>query len=189
VPRSIATRDILPKLHADPSYLARSNMVLSRSDGGPMPFDPSSHDFTVYTQGDFPYSIRQRPSGDNALGQVKFMFPNNHAIYLHDTPSRNLFLRDQRAYSSGCVRVRDPLRLAALLLAPQVDDPEGYIQRLIAGGRERYVHLDTPVPVHLTYRTAVIDDFGALRFRPDIYGRDAKVADALRAAGVALPRI
>jgi murein L,D-transpeptidase YcbB/YkuD len=184
VPRSIATKDILPKLHEDPSYLARSNMVLTRSDGGPVPLAPAEHDFTVYTASDFPYRIRQRPDPGNALGQVKFMFPNNHAIYLHDTPSRNLFLRDRRTFSSGCVRVRDPMRLAALLLAQQVSDPDAYIARLLEGGRERYVHLDRPVPVHLTYRTAVVDDTGTIRFRADIYGRDEAVAEALQAAGV-----
>lgn len=187
VPRSIATKDILPKLHEDPGYLSRSNMVLTRADGGPMPADASLHDFTVYTVADFPYGIRQRPNPGNALGQVKFMFPNNHAIYLHDTPSRELFERDRRAYSSGCVRVRDPLRLAALLLAPQVSDPEAYIERLVANGEERYVHLERTVPVHLIYRTAVVDEFGELRFRPDVYGRDALVAEALSTAGVALP--
>jgi murein L,D-transpeptidase YcbB/YkuD len=187
VPRSIATKDILPKLRENPAYLAESNMVLSRPDGGPMPFDSALHDYTAYTVADFPYRIRQRPDPANALGRVKFMFPNNHAIYLHDTPSRNLFLRDRRAYSSGCVRVRDPLRLAAILLAPQVADPEGYIQRLIDSGKERYVHLERTVPVHLTYRTATVDAFGDIRFRADVYGRDALVADALRRAGVALP--
>jgi murein L,D-transpeptidase YcbB/YkuD len=184
VPRSIATKDILPKLHEDPGYLARSNMLLTRSDGGPVPLATAEHDFTVYTASDFPYRIRQRPDPGNALGQVKFMFPNNHAIYLHDTPSRNLFLRDRRTFSSGCVRVRDPMRLAALLLAPQVAEPDAYIERLLAGGRERYVHLDRPVPVHLTYRTAVIDETGTIQFRADIYGRDDAVADALRDAGV-----
>ena len=187
VPRSIATKDILPKLLEDPGYLARSNMVLTRADGGPMPVDTAQHDFSAYTADDFPFGIRQHPSAGNALGEVKFMFPNNHAIYLHDTPSRNLFLRDRRAYSSGCVRVRDPLRLAALLLAPQVGDPARYIDRLLESGRERYVHLDRHVPVHLTYRTATVDDFGELRFRADVYGRDAKVAAALREAGVSLP--
>jgi murein L,D-transpeptidase YcbB/YkuD len=187
VPRSIATRDILPKLHGDPTYLARSNMVLTRADGGPVPLDPSQHDFTGYTASSFPYRIRQRPDPDNALGQVKFMFPNNHAVYLHDTPNRSLFARDQRAFSSGCVRVRDPLHLAALLLAPQRADPEGFIDGLIAGGRERHVTLDEPVPVHLIYRTAWRDAEGRDQFRADVYGRDAAVRQALIAAGVALP--
>jgi murein L,D-transpeptidase YcbB/YkuD len=185
VPRSIATRDILPKLHADPTYLARSNMVLTRADGGPVPYDPSFHDFTAYDSRSFPYRIRQRPDPENALGQVKFMFPNNHAVYLHDTPTRSLFNRDSRAYSSGCVRVRDPLRLAALLLAAQYDDPVQAIDAMILNGRERHVTLAEPVPVHLTYRTAWVDDAGQPQFRADIYRRDAAVVQALVAAGVA----
>ena len=187
VPRSIATRDILPKLHADPTYLARSNMVLTRGDGGPVPLDTSAHDFTAYDAASFPYRIRQRPDPANALGQVKFMFPNNHAVYLHDTPSRSLFNRDRRAFSSGCVRVRDPLRLAALLLAPQYADPEGAIQRIIENGRERHVTLEEPVPVHLLYRTVWIDETGQPQFRGDVYGRDAAVRRALAEAGVDLP--
>lgn len=187
VPRSIATRDILPRLHADPTYLARSNMVLTRADGGPVPHDPSGHDFTAYSAASFPYRIRQRPDPDNALGQVKFMFPNNHAVYLHDTPNRSLFARDRRSYSSGCVRVRDPLRLAALLLAPQRADPEAAIAAMIDSGRERHVTLAEPVPVHLVYRTAWRDADGRAQFRADVYGRDAAVARALAAAGVALP--
>lgn len=187
VPRSIATKDILPRLKADPSYLTRSNMVLSRGDGGPLPADPATHDFTVYTASDFPYRIRQRPDSDNALGQVKFMFPNNHAIYLHDTPKRELFARDSRAFSSGCVRVRDPLRLAELLVLPQRPDAGAFIESVIASGRERHVTLEEPVDVHLVYHTAWRDAQGRDQFRADVYGRDRAVAAALRAAGVALP--
>ncbi|TVQ54925.1 MAG: murein L,D-transpeptidase [Rhodobacteraceae bacterium] len=187
VPRSIAVRDLLPRLQADPAYLARSNMRLIGTDAFPAPADPSSHDFNAYTARDFPYRIRQNPDPDNALGRVKFMFPNNLAIYLHDTPSQRLFARDQRAYSSGCVRVRDPMTLAALLLAPQMNAPEEFIERVLASGRERYVNLDLRIPVHLTYRTAWIDDFGRPQFRADVYGRDALVLDALRALGVDAP--
>lgn len=187
VPRSIAVRDILPKLQADPAYLARSNMVLSRGDGGAVPVDPSSHDFGAYSAADFPYRIRQRPDADNALGQVKFIFPNNHAIYLHDTPSRHLFARDSRTFSSGCVRVQDPLRLAEHLLAAQRDAPRGYIDGLLGSGRERFVTLDEPVAVDLVYRTAWVDASGRDQFRDDVYGRDAAVAAAMAAAGVSLP--
>ncbi len=187
VPRSIATEDILPKLQADPTYLAQRNMRLVRGDGGEIPADPSTHDFTAYTQASFPYAIRQRPDAGNALGRVKFIFPNNHAIYLHDTPQKNLFARQARAYSWGCVRVRDPLRLAELLLAPQQTDARAFIDRVLSAGRERYVHLDQPVPVHLVYRTLWIDAAGITHMRPDVYGRDRAVLQALRAAGVAIP--
>jgi murein L,D-transpeptidase YcbB/YkuD len=185
VPRSIATEELLPQLQEDPTLLARRNMTLARNDGGPLPLDPSSHDFTGYTAADFPYRIRQRPNNDNALGRVKFMFPNDHAIYLHDTPTRRLFAKDRRTFSHGCVRVQDPLRLAELLLAPQEADPRGFIDAVLATGRERYVNLIDHVPVHLTYRTAWVDEDGIRQFRDDVYGRDAQVRAALAAAGVA----
>jgi murein L,D-transpeptidase YcbB/YkuD len=188
VPSSIAVKELLPELQADPSVLARRGMRLVRNDGGPLPADPYSHDFTGYTAETFPYRIRQNPSDDNALGRVKFMFPNGEAIYLHDTPSKRLFQRDVRAYSHGCVRVQDPLRLAELLLAPQTADPRGFIDATLARGAERYVNLERHVPVRLTYRTAWIDRDGALQLRGDVYGRDAATLAALEAAGVALPQ-
>jgi murein L,D-transpeptidase YcbB/YkuD len=187
VPRSIATQDLLPALQRDPTVLAQRNMRLIRVDGGPVPADPSAHDFTAYTARDFPYRIRQAPSTSNALGLVKFMFPNADNIYLHDTPQKNLFDRDVRAFSWGCVRVRDPMRLAALLLAPQSDAPEAFIERILAAGRERYVHLDVTVPVHLVYRTAWVDEAGVLQLRGDVYGRDAAALEALRALGLETP--
>lgn len=187
VPRSIATQDLLPALQRDPTVLAQRNMRLVRTDGGPAPEDPSTHDFNAYTARDFPYRIRQAPSAGNALGLVKFMFPNSDNIYLHDTPQKNLFARDVRAFSWGCVRVRDPLRLAALLLAPQSEAPEAMIDRLLATGRERRVDLEAVVPVHLTYRTAWVDGAGALQLRGDVYGRDALMLAALRALGVEAP--
>jgi murein L,D-transpeptidase YcbB/YkuD len=189
VPRSIATKELLPLLKNDPGYLSRNSMTLTRPDGGLVPADPSTHDFSAYTTRDFPYRIRQTPNPDNALGEVKFLFPNDYAIYLHDTPSKRLFDRDQRAFSHGCVRVRDPLELATLLLAPQKADPRGFIDAVIASGNERYVRFDTPVPVHLTYRTAWVEDKGGDAFRADIYGRDEAVLEALRAAGVEAPEV
>jgi murein L,D-transpeptidase YcbB/YkuD len=188
VPRSIATTELLPQLQEDPTMLARRNMTLARTDGGPTPLDPSTHDFSTYTAADFPYRIRQRPDQGNALGRVKFMFPNDHAIYLHDTPSRRLFARDRRTFSHGCVRVQNPLRLAELLLAPQEADPRAFIDQVLATGRERYVNLVEHVPVHLTYRTSWAEEDGTLQFRADVYGRDAQVRAALAQAGVTTQR-
>jgi murein L,D-transpeptidase YcbB/YkuD len=187
VPRSIATRDLLPQLQADPVGFVRRGMRLQRTDGGEMPEDIMTHDFSVYTQANFPYRIRQAPSDDNALGAVKFMFPNDDAIYLHDTPRRSLFNRDIRAFSSGCVRVRDPMRLAELLFAPQMDDPRGFIDGVLRSGRERTVTLERKVPIHLIYRTAFVDVLGAVQFRADVYGRDALVLRALRDLGLETP--
>jgi murein L,D-transpeptidase YcbB/YkuD len=187
VPSSIAIKELLPELQQDPGLLARRGMRLVRTDGGPLPLDPSAHDFTGYTAETFPYRIRQDPSDDNALGRVKFLFPNGDSIYLHDTPTKRLFERDARAFSHGCVRVRDPLRLAELLLAPQVADPRAFVDRALERGREQYVSLETHVPVHLTYRTAWFDESGKLQLRGDVYGRDRLVLDALAALGLNIP--
>ncbi|MFV0472809.1 MAG: murein L,D-transpeptidase [Pikeienuella sp.] len=183
VPRSIATQEILPALQEDPEYLAKKNMRLISRDGTPPP-DPYMTDWSLYSAGDFPFAVKQNPGGGNSLGRVKFMFPNAYSIYLHDTPSKRLFAKDARAFSHGCIRVRDPMRLAVVLLSPQEADPQALIDRLLARGREVTVNLETPIPVHLGYRTAWIDELGRSQFREDIYGRDARVLSALQAAGV-----
>ena len=160
VPTSIKNEEIMPKVAADPNYLARRNMRLQKNG-----------------------RIVQGPGPWNALGTVKFMFPNQFAIYLHDTPSKRLFKRDVRAFSHGCVRVERPHELAAYLLSQQQDDPRGYFDRVLKRGKERQVNLDTPLPVHLTYRSAWIDAAGVEQFRGDVYGRDVRIAKALAGAG------
>ncbi|MEO0620896.1 MAG: L,D-transpeptidase family protein [Pseudomonadota bacterium] len=179
VPRSIATEEILPKLQADPTYLAQKNMRLVGADAELI-------DWEFVTPATFPGRVKQGPGPGNALGKVKFMFPNDHAIYLHDTPSKSLFRRDRRAYSHGCVRVQEPFEFAYHLLAPQEEDPQGYFDRLARRGAERYVNLDEHVPVHLAYRTAWVDADGSDQFRQDIYGRDKRVFAALEKAGVSV---
>ena len=182
VPYSIASKEILPKLQEDPEYLAKKNMLLLARDGGE--FDATLTDWSLYSANDFPFLVKQRPGGGNALGRVKFMFPNQFNIYLHDTPSKSLFKKDARAFSHGCVRVQDPMELARVILAPQQAEPSSYIDGILKRRKERSVTLETPLPVHLTYRTAWVDSDGAYQFRSDIYGRDARILAALRAAGV-----
>lgn len=184
VPRSIATQEILPMLKEDPEYLARENMRLVAADGGPVPDRPAEHDWSQYDRGFFPYRIKQRPGSANALGRVKFMFPNRFSIYLHDTPAKRLFQRDARAFSHGCVRVEKPYELAHMLLEPQLEDPERTFARWLAAGSERYVTLERPIPVRITYRTAWVDEQGRAQFRDDIYGRDAEVWAALEGEGL-----
>ena len=179
VPRSIATKEILPKLRANPNYLANRGMRLIGADA-------STVDWSTVTPGTFPGRIAQRPGRGNALGTVKFMFPNRHAIYLHDTPSKRLFKRDVRAYSHGCVRVEKPHEFAAYLLTGQEAAPMDYFQSVLRRGRERRVDLQDPLQVHLTYRSAWIDEQGIEQFRGDIYGRDKKIANALTRGGVTI---
>jgi murein L,D-transpeptidase YcbB/YkuD len=185
IPDSIAARVYLPKLKRDPSVLTRSNMRLFTRSGTEI--DPALVDFTQVTTGSFPFRIKQNPSTENALGRVKFMFPNQFAIYLHDTPARELFARGERAFSNGCVRLEDPLELAHLLLEGQVDDPVASFEGWLAAGSERYVTLERPIAVHLDYRTVWLDRAGKLRYREDISGRDARVFSALERAGVTVP--
>ena len=143
-------------------------------------------DFTQYTERNFPFTVRQPPGDLNALGLVKFMFPNPHAIYLHDTPAKNLFQREVRAYSSGCIRLNDPFDFAYTLLARQMSNPKQFFDAELATGRQSRVDLKEPVPVHLVYRTAFTTARGGVEFRRDFYGRDAKIWAGLRNAGVAL---
>ena len=117
---------------------------------------------------------------------MKFIFPNKYNIYLHDTPAKNLFSRETRAYSHGCIRLGDPFEFAYALLAKQSNDPKAEFHRHLKTGVETAVQLEQPVPVHLIYRTAFTDVKGGTHFRRDVYGRDAKIWNALQNAGVVL---
>ncbi len=185
IPDSIAIRDYLPKLQRDPMVLKRQGIDLMTRRGTII--NPRLVDFTQYTPANFPFRIKQRPSDDNALGEVKFLFPNQHSVYMHDTPHRELFARDVRAFSNGCIRLEKPVELAEILLAGQSDDPAGLYRSLRAGGKEKGVALEQTVPVHIVYRTVIFDEDGVAHYRPDVYGRDARIFEALEAAGVTLP--
>lgn len=182
VPRSIVVNEYLPKLRANPGALGqlritdRSGREVSRSRG-----------FSQYTAKTFPYSMRQPPSSRNALGLVKFIFPNAYNIYLHDTPAKDLFARDVRAFSHGCIRLADPFDFAHALLKAERDDGAAYFQRILNSGSETRVPLAVPLPVHIVYFTAIPKPRGGMEWRADIYGRDAAVLSALQRAGVVLP--
>ncbi|MBL4808101.1 MAG: L,D-transpeptidase family protein [Rhodobacteraceae bacterium] len=188
VPQSIAAQEYLPQLLNDPSVLARQNIVMQVRGSGAV-VDARLVDLSQYTVNNFPFVLRQRPGAGNALGKVKFMFPNRYNIYLHDTPSKSLFNRDTRTYSHGCVRVQRPFDLAHVLLAPQESDPAAAFQAYLNTGRETTVNLETPIPVYLTYQSVFIDESGELAYRVDVYGRDTIVFDALAAEGVSLTQV
>ena len=185
IPDSIAIRDYLPKLQKDPMVLKRQNIRLLTRGGTEI--DPRLVDFNQYTPESFPFRIKQRPSDDNALGKVKFLFPNQNSVYMHDTPHRDLFARDVRAFSNGCIRLQKPYELADIVLQGQVSDPQAAFEAMLATGKEKTVTLERTIPVHIDYRTVWFDDAGTVHYRPDVYGRDAKVLDALEAAGMTLP--
>jgi murein L,D-transpeptidase YcbB/YkuD len=142
--------------------------------------------FAAYSARSFPFGLRQPPSDGNALGKVKFMFPNPHNIYLHDTPAKELFGNEVRAYSHGCIRLADPFDFAYALLSRQVDDPKTEFAAHLATDRETTVKLVDPVPVHLVYFTAWPTVKGQMTYRRDVYGRDGRIFDALTEAGVVL---
>jgi len=183
VPRSIVVGEYLPVLQSNPNAL--SYMEITDSRGRVVP----RHNFSQYSARSFPYAMRQPPSSRNALGLVKFMFPNKYNIYLHDTPAKDLFSREVRAYSHGCIRLNDPFDFAYTLLAAQSDNPRALFDGHLRTGRETRVNLEDPVQVHLVYRTAYTKAAGGMEYRRDIYGRDARILAALRAAGVAMPDI
>lgn len=183
VPRSIATKEYLPLLQQNPYAVSHLKLVDRR---GRVISRDRVVDFNRFNAQTFPFDMKEPPSRSNALGLVKFMFPNRHNIYLHDTPQKTLFGRDVRAFSHGCVRLNDPFDFAYALLAKQEADPVNTFQRILGTGRETQVDLEEHVPVHLVYRTAFTQAKGRTQFRLDVYGRDAKVWRALEAAGVSL---
>lgn len=185
IPDSIAIRDYLPKLQRNPMVLKNAGIDLMTRGGTVI--NPKLVDFTQYTPENFPFRIKQRPSDDNALGQVKFLFPNHFSVYMHDTPHRDLFARDVRAFSNGCIRLQKPVELAHILLTGQVADPEAAYDAWRDAGKEKAVTLEHPIPVHIVYRTVFFEADGTPRFRPDVYGRDATVFAMMKQAGVTLP--
>ena len=180
VPPSIAARDKLPEQKKNSGYFAAQRIRLF-DQATNQEVAPTSVDWSQVTGADLNrrFRLRQDPGPWNALGQVKFMFPNRFNVYLHDTPSRELFSRAVRTFSSGCVRVQNPLDLAEYLLGDQPAWTRSAIERAAAAGSETTVQLTRPLPVHVLYWTAWVGDDGALVFRPDIYGRDSRVLAAL----------
>lgn len=177
VPPGILAKDILPAVRRDPSYLEKRGLKVIDRNGRPV--SEAGIDFTRYSGATFPFMIRQDPGPTNALGRVKIMFPNAYLVYLHDTPSRALFEREQRAFSSGCIRTERPLELAELLLANPERWNRAAIDAVLDSGATRTVRLPKPVPVLMLYWTVDRDDQGAVVFKPDPYGRDPKLLKAL----------
>jgi murein L,D-transpeptidase YcbB/YkuD len=180
VPPTILEKDILPAMRENPGYLQKKGLEVVTRDGEPVSADAVDWNTPAAS---FPYMIRQPPGDKNALGHVKFMFPNRYSVYLHDTPNRNLFSKPRRLYSSGCVRVERPWELAEHLL----DNPKRWNQErfeeIVASKKTRWLHLKRPLPVILAYWTAEAGADGEVRFREDVYERDAAVLAALDGQG------
>jgi len=176
IPPGILRNETLPAIRQDPSYLSRNNMSVVTANGTRV--DPSTIDWAATATKGFPYMVRQEPGLHNALGRVKFMFPNQYMVYLHDTPSKGLFARSERAFSHGCVRTQNPFELAELLLADQGWN-RAKIDQVLASEKTTRVNLESPMPVMLLYWTAEVKADGTMHFRKDFYGRDAAIVEGL----------
>jgi len=177
IPPGILAKDKLPTIKRDPGYLKRNNIRVIDRSGREVP--ASAVDWERYSAGNLPYQLRQDPGPDNALGLVKIMFPNPYLVYLHDSPAKALYDEDERAFSSGCIRVQKPFELTELVL----NDPERWnqttMQEVIKSGKTETVNLQKPLPVLILYWTAQPTADGQIMFRSDVYGRDPPLLRAL----------
>jgi murein L,D-transpeptidase YcbB/YkuD len=185
LPDSIAAKEVIPSVRKDPEYLAKENIRVLKGWGAEAEeIDPDSIDWASVSTKKFSYRFRQDPGPKNALGRVKFMFPNKFDIYLHDTPAVGVFARTMRASSHGCIRVEKPIELAEYLLQ---DDTQWIKEKILAAIEskiEQTVRLPNPIPVHLLYWTAWADEGGSIEFRRDIYSRDEALSKGLEEKAV-----
>ena len=177
VPPTILAEDILPEAARDPLYVGRRGLEVI--DRGGQQVEPTAVDWGSFTAGTLPFTLRQGPGPGNPLGRIKFLFPNPHFVYLHDTPSRSLFSRADRAASSGCIRIEQPLELAELLLQQKKGWTRERLDAAIASGRTQTLFLDEPVPIYLLYWTVGVMEDGSILFKRDVYDRDPPVLAAL----------
>jgi len=182
VPLSISSEELLPKIKKDPAYLEQKDMHLYNSwDDSAKRIDPFSVTWQKISHNDFSFKIVQQPGPGNALGTIKFIFPNSSNIYLHDTPSKNLFEENQRTFSHGCIRVEKPVELAHYLLNSDAERWQyGKIQNARFLPQPDTVHLAESIPVHIVYLTCRVDQQNVIHFYEDIYGHDAAHTKALQ---------
>jgi len=180
VPHKIAINDVLPCIKKDSNYLKdKSIRIFENWEDDAKEVNPESIDWNTVTKKNFVYKLRQDPANSNALGRVKFIFPNKFSIYLHDTPARTLFDKTKRTFSSGCIRIEKPMELAAYLLT---DNSKWTYEKLTAAvdsKKTRTILLSDPINIHILYWTAWVDKNGIVNFRDDIYGRDRQLNIAL----------
>ena len=181
IPHKLVIEDVLPKIKNDPGYLQRQGIrVFADWRPNARELIRDDVDWDQMASGSLNLRLRQDPGPHNALGRIKFMFPNKYAVYLHDTPARRQFAALSRSFSSGCIRVEDPIGLAAFVLDDAFAWDPTAIQAVITDGERRVVRLNQPIPVHILYWTAWSDASGRIHFRDDIYDRDPQLGRALR---------
>ncbi|WP_276495928.1 L,D-transpeptidase family protein [Pontibacter litorisediminis] len=172
VPNSIVEREIKPKMMNNPNWLETQNMEIVTKEKNPKPVSPYDIDWESVTEKNFQYMVRQKPGPKNSLGQIKFLFPNEHAIYLHDTPADALFSQTQRGFSHGCVRLEKPVELAKYVLQGMPEWDEQSIREVMHGDEEKWITLPKKIQVYLVYFTSWVDEDGNVHFREDLYGHD-----------------
>jgi murein L,D-transpeptidase YcbB/YkuD len=186
IPLSIATKELLPKIQQDSNYLRKQNIeVMRRFGNGLQTVNPSMINW--HSPDGLDYQLRQKPGPTNTLGLVKFIFPNPYSVYLHDTPTDNLFDRLTRTLSHGCVRVESPRELANYLLRDQTAWSAERIESAMHAGQETHVPLKSPLPIHILYWTAWADAAGKVQFRKDVYGYDEKHQQNAAIGNASLP--
>jgi len=173
VPRKLIKEDIIPKIKKDPNYLNENKIAIFSSwKKNAERIDPNTIDWDLAQYERFKYRMTQLPGPKNALGQVKFIFMNEHDVYLHDTPQKGLFKRIQRAYSSGCVRVEKPFKLVEYFLKENPEQQKEKVDEYLSNKQLKYVKMKTPIPIYIDYITAWVDKNGVTHFRDDIYQKD-----------------
>ncbi|MFL5728738.1 MAG: murein L,D-transpeptidase, partial [Cytophagaceae bacterium] len=179
VPKDIAVKEILPLMQKDSTYLKRQRMEIFVGESSKNAVNPDSVDWKNVNPQNFNYRFRQTPGSDNALGMIKFLFPNEYDVYLHDTPTHSLFEKSERGFSHGCIRIQDPMKMADYLLKSDPDWDREKIEKAIKSKEEKYIPLQKKVPVYILYFTAWIDSQGVAHFHKDIYGHDKKLEKEL----------
>jgi murein L,D-transpeptidase YcbB/YkuD len=177
VPYSISSKEILPKLQKDSLHLVKQNMSLLDRSGNLVA--STSVDYSQFDRDNFPYIIRQKPGGGNSLGLVKFHMPNPYYIFMHDTPSKRFFSKDQRTYSHGCIRLENPFDLAEILLKDTESWKPDTIQRILHTQEMTNYSLKAPLPIHILYFTCYVDADGQIYTLNDVYKRDEKLLEFL----------
>ncbi|MRR33343.1 peptidoglycan-binding protein, partial [bacterium] len=180
IPATIASTEIIPEIRKNRAYLARNKIRVYRGWGpSARRINPSSINWSRLTGKDLPFWLRQDPGPKNPLGAVKFLFPNEYDVYIHGTPFHELFERDSRGFSHGCIRIESPLELAEYLLHAPADWSSESLLAAIETGENLSIRLSDPIPVHILYFTAWVDETGTVNFRDDVYGHDEALARAL----------
>ncbi len=183
VPYEVLARKLLPKIKKDPAYLRKNHFQLIRGWKEPAVLvNPDTVDWSKVHAENLPGRLVQQPGPWNALGRIKFMFPNRYSVYLHDTPERDLFRRTTRAFSSGCIRVQEPIELAVFVLKNNRSWDRRHIEDVLSQGKTIAIPVHDDVMVHLVYWTFWVGETGEPHYRRDIYDRDRVVWEALQAA-------